>query len=107
MDSKILQPDLLIQQLTTTSTVPIRDTSESIGYDLYVDGENDITTLAGTFMPLEIGIAIECPTGTYTCIVEPRSGLTVKNHLTTMAGVIDPDYQGDITVLMKNFGKEH
>jgi deoxyuridine 5'-triphosphate nucleotidohydrolase len=105
-NSKALQPDLLIQQLTTTSTVPTRATEESIGYDLYFDGDKEITILAGTIMPLKTGIAIECPTGTYARIA-PRSGLTVKNNLTTMAGVIDPDYRGDITVLLQNFGKEH
>ena len=53
-------------------------------------------------MPLPTGLAIQCTSGTYARIA-PRSGLTIKNHLTTLAGVIDPDYRGDVMVLMQNF----
>ena len=49
------------------------------------------------------GVAITCPQQTYARIA-PRSGLTVKNYLTTMAGVIDPDYTGEVKVILHNFG---
>ena len=45
------------------------------------------------------------PTGTYGRIA-PRSGLTVHNKVTVMAGVIDPDYRGDIMVILYNYGSE-
>ena len=50
-------------------------------------------------------IAIECPIGTYGRIA-PRSGLTLKRNLDTMAGVIDNDYRGNVQVAMYNFGDE-
>lgn len=95
----------LIQQLTSTATIPTRATPESIGYDLSLASDQPITIPAGTIMPLPTGIAIQCPQGTYARIA-PRSGLTIKQHLTTMAGVIDPDYRGDVTELLHNFGND-
>ena len=43
---------------------------------------------------IDTGFSIKLPTGTYGRVA-PRSGLTVKNKLTVMAGVIDPDYTGN------------
>ena len=96
----------LVQHLTSTAITPTRSTTESIGYDLHLNAPNDIIIPAGTIMPLHTGIAIQCPSGTYARIA-PRSGLTIKNNLTTLAGVIDPDYRGDVTVLLQNFGNTH
>ena len=52
---------------------------------------------------LPTGLAAKPPSGSYLRIA-PRSGLTVKNSLHTLAGVVDPDYTGNITVVMHNFG---
>ena len=100
------QKKFLVQHLTTTAITPSRSTKDSIGYDLHLNAEKDIVIPAGTIMPITTGIAIQCPSGTYARIA-PRSGLTLKNHLTTLAGVIDPDYRGDVTVLIQNFGDNH
>jgi dUTP pyrophosphatase len=97
---------LLVQQLTKTAITPSRSTTDSIGYDLHLDLEQDITIPAGTIMPLPTRIAIQCLKGTYGRIA-PCSGLTVKQHLTTFAGLINPDYRGNLMVLIQNFGKEH
>lgn len=97
---------LLIQRLTDTSILPKRATKQSIGYDLFADTTQTLTIPAGTVMPFTTGIAIQCPEGTYARIA-PRSGLTLKKNLTTLAGVIDPDYRGNLTVLLRNFGDSH
>lgn len=83
---------------------PWQATEGSIGYDICYDGP-DKTIKAGMHMIFNTGIAIQCPTGTYTRIA-PRSGLTIKNSITSLAGVIDPDYRGEIKVVLHNFGKE-
>ena len=100
------QDKFLVQHLTTNAITPTRGTKDSIGYDLHLNADQNIIIPAGTIMPLPTGIAIKCPSGTYARIA-PRSGLTIKNHLTTLAGVIDPDYRGDVTVLLQNFGETH
>ena len=49
------------------------------------------------------GIAAKAPSGTYLRVA-PRSGLTVKSQLHMIAGVVDPDYTGNIGVVLHNFG---
>jgi dUTP pyrophosphatase len=47
------------------------------------------------------GITVNLPPGTYGRIA-PRSGLAVKHGLDTLAGVIDPDYTGEVKVVLQN-----
>ena len=51
------------------------------------------------------GIAATIPIGTYGRIA-PRSGLAVKHGIQTGAGVIDPDYTGELKVILFNQGSE-
>ena len=46
------------------------------------------------------GIALEFPS-THGALVEDRSGLAIRG-LTTLAGVIDPGYRGEIKVVVTN-----
>jgi len=55
---------------------------------------------AGTTMPVATGIAMQFPS-THGALVEDRSGLAMKG-ITTLAGVIDPGYRGEIKVVMTN-----
>ena len=52
---------------------------------------------------LPTGIAVQPLDGTYARIA-PCSKVTVKRRLHTLAGVVDPDYTGNVTVVMHNFG---
>ena len=56
----------------------------------------------GSTLPVPTGIAIEFP-ATHGALVEDRSGLAVRG-VTTLAGVIDPGYRGEIKVVMTNLG---
>jgi dUTP pyrophosphatase len=55
---------------------------------------------AGATMPVATGVAMEFPS-THGALVEDRSGLAVRG-VTTLAGVIDPGYRGEIKVVMTN-----
>jgi dUTP pyrophosphatase len=57
---------------------------------------------AGETKPVATGIALEFPP-THGALVEDRSGLAVRG-VTTLAGVIDPGYRGEIKVVMTNLG---
>ena len=57
---------------------------------------------AGETRPVATGIAMEFPS-THGALVEDRSGLAVRG-VTTLAGVIDPGYRGEIKVVMTNLG---
>ncbi len=48
------------------------------------------------------GVAMEFP-AEYGALVEDRSGLAVRG-VTTLAGVIDPGYRGEIKVVLTNLG---
>ncbi len=50
------------------------------------------------------GIALELPRG-YGALVHDRSGLATKG-LTTLGGVIDSGYRGEIQVIIANIGRQ-
>jgi dUTP pyrophosphatase len=54
----------------------------------------------GETAPVATGVAMEFPS-THGALVEDRSGLAVRG-VTTLAGVIDPGYRGEIKVVMTN-----
>jgi dUTP pyrophosphatase len=68
--------------------------------DLYASA--GVTLAAGETRPVATGIALEFPS-THGALVEDRSGLAVRG-VTTLAGVIDPGYRGEIKVVMTNLG---
>ncbi len=63
-----------------------------------------VTLPAGQTVLVPTGLAMEFPAG-YGALVEDRSGLAIKG-LTTLAGVIDPGYRGEIKVVLTNIGCE-
>ena len=95
---------ILIEKITETAIAPNRSTPESIGLDIYSD-QDDTIVKPGEVKVVLTGIAAKAPSGTYLRVA-PRSGLTVKSNIHTMAGVIDPDYTGNIGVVLHNFGSE-
>ena len=56
----------------------------------------------GATVAVPTGVAMEFPS-TYGALVEDRSGLAMKG-VTTLAGVIDPGYRGEIRVVVANLG---
>jgi dUTP pyrophosphatase len=62
----------------------------------------DMIIEAGATVLVPTGVAMEFPS-THGALVEDRSGLAVKG-ITTLAGVIDPGYRGEIRVVAANLG---
>jgi len=58
----------------------------------------------GSTQAVPTGIALEFPP-THGALVEDRSGLAVRG-VTTLAGVIDPGYRGELRVVMTNLGTQ-
>jgi dUTP pyrophosphatase len=54
----------------------------------------------GETAAIPTGLALELPS-THGALVEDRSGLALKG-LTTLAGVIDPGYRGEIKIVLTN-----
>ena len=55
---------------------------------------------AGCTAAVSTGVALEFPS-THGALVEDRSGLAVRG-VTTLAGVIDPGYRGELRIVMTN-----
>src|ERR1700677_1138807 len=61
-----------------------------------------VTLAAGATQAVPTGIAMEFPS-THGALVEDRSGLAMRG-VTTLAGVIDPGYRGEIRVVITTLG---
>jgi dUTP pyrophosphatase len=55
---------------------------------------------AGSVLAISTGIALELP-ATHGALVEDRSGLALRG-ITTLAGVIDPGYRGEVKIVVTN-----
>jgi len=51
------------------------------------------------------GIAIEIPDG-HVGLIRDRAGIVTKMGVHTAAGTFDPDYRGEVSVVLVNFGEE-
>ena len=59
---------------------------------------------AGSTVAVRTGLAMELPS-THGALVEDRSGLAVRG-ITTLAGVIDPGYRGELKIVLTNLTSE-
>ena len=58
----------------------------------------------GATLAIRTGLAIELPE-THGALVQDRSGLAIRG-LTTLAGVIDPGYRGELKVVLTNLSRD-
>jgi dUTP pyrophosphatase len=58
----------------------------------------------GATVAVRTGLALELPS-THGALVEDRSGLALRG-LTTLAGVIDPGYRGELKIVITNLAPE-
>ena len=94
-------PHVLVQKLHPDAQLPRYAHSGPWG-DLAADlySVAAATLAPGQTTPVPTGIALEFPSD-YGALVEDRSGLAVRG-ITTLAGVIDPGYRGEIKVILTN-----
>ena len=78
---------------------PRRATPGSVGYDLFAPV--DFQLQPKEQKTIFINLAIVPPEGYYPQLM-PKSGLTVLYELEVKAGVIDPDFTGNVVVVLKN-----
>ena len=89
---KRLHPDAVLP--TYAHTGPFGD----LGADLY--SVADTVAAAGATVLVATGLCVAFPEG-YGALVEDRSGLAVRG-ITTLAGVIDTGYRGELKVVLLN-----
>tara|TARA_R110002153_G_scaffold183987_5_gene337208 strand:- start:264 stop:689 length:426 start_codon:yes stop_codon:yes gene_type:complete len=94
---------LRVKRLNDDATLPTRGSSGAVGYDLACIEDFVLDTQSHLLVPT--GLGFQLPNGVYGRVA-PRSGLTVKHGVHIGAGVIDPDYMGEVKVAMFNLGLE-
>ena len=84
--------------------LPSRATPHSAGYDVR-SAEADLELRPGEIRAVSTGLVMELPLGV-ECQVRPRSGLAARYGITlpNSPGTIDPDYRGELKVLLQNGG---
>jgi dUTP pyrophosphatase len=102
LDEPVKTNTLKVRKLTPDATIPTRGSTGAVGYDLYSSVDTCVALKNRTLV--DTGIAITLPPGTYGRVA-PRSGLAVKKGIQVGAGVIDPDYTGEVKVLLFNDGE--
>lgn len=91
---------LPVKKLSPTATIPTRGSAQAAGLDLYLD-QDELILHSGRREVASTGIAVAIPEGYYGRVA-PRSGLSAKQGIDVLAGVIDSDYRGEIKVLLLN-----
>lgn len=108
---KCNRPQIMIKRLSDAAKLPERN-HDSAGIDLFVtrispisgssgtvlDGHREMVCMPGRVYKAETGIAIEPPPG-YFALIKPRSGVSLRNGLSVLAGVVDNDYRGEVAVI--------
>ena len=91
--------------LAPGATAPTRATEGSAGYDLSANGKACIEP--GERILVGTGLSLGLPPD-IAASVRPRSGLAAKHGITVLntPGLIDPDYRGEIKVILYNAGNK-
>ncbi len=99
--------EVRFRRLPTNPDLPLpeRATPQAAGYD--IRAAESVTLEPGEIRLVPTGLVMELPEGV-ECQVRPRSGLALKHGITlpNSPGTIDPDYRGELRVILQNTGRE-
>ena len=109
-------PDLFAQEAPAPASVrfqrldanpdlplPARATPGAAGHD--IRSCEDVELSPGSVHAISTGLVMELPEGV-ECQVRPRSGLALRHGVTlpNSPGTIDPDYRGELRIIVQNLG---
>lgn len=97
------RPPLIINRMTPHAVTPHRANESAVGFDVYIS--EGVTCEAGKTIVMRTGIRALPPSGAYLRL-NGRSGLTSRGLL-VQPGVVDPDYSGEIQIVMFNSTSEN
>jgi dUTP pyrophosphatase len=94
-----------IRLLHPAAVAPVRSRDGDAGYDLRTVEAFELAP--GERATVATGVAIALPPGVAGLVV-PRSGLAARHGLSVVnaPGLIDPNYRGEIRVVLVNLGSE-
>lgn len=87
--------------------LPAYETHEAAGLDVRANTTEDIVLKPLERVLIPTGLYVQLPNG-YEIQVRPRSGLAAKFGLSVLnsPGTIDPDYRGEIKVILVNLSND-
>ena len=95
-----------VKLLHPAAKLPFQASKGAVGYDLHAVVENTVIIPVGSRSLIGTGLSVAPSLENqqkYYLELRPRSGLSVKG-IDLGAGTIDPDYRGEIKVLLINNG---
>jgi len=96
-----------ITRLDPDAVLPGQGHDDDAGYDLCANADAVIEPGGGRAL-VPTGLAVAIPAGCGGFVL-PRSGLALKHGVTVLnaPGLIDPQYRGEVKVLLVNTDPEH
>ncbi|NDB57163.1 dUTP diphosphatase [bacterium] len=92
-----------VQLLDNNAKIPTRANINDAGWDLYSTSE--VVIPPKQRKTVNTGIALQMPEH-MAGLIWPRSGLSVKQGIDVLAGVVDSGYRGEIMVCLYNTSDE-
>lgn len=89
--------------LNSNAKLPTKNNPNDAGFDLY--SIVDIIIPSKQRKTISTGIALQMPEH-FAGLIWPRSGLSVKQGIDVLAGVVDSGYRGEIMVCLYNTSDE-
>ncbi|HIW11321.1 MAG TPA: dUTP diphosphatase [Candidatus Rikenella faecigallinarum] len=91
----------------SSNPLPEYQTAQAVGLDVRANTSEAITIAPLERVMVPTGLYFQIPDG-YEIQVRPRSGLAAKHGITVIntPGTIDPDYRGELKVLLVNLSNE-
>ncbi len=96
-------PVLKVRKITEDAKLPAYAHKGDAGMDLFSVADIILSPMHRIAVPT--GIEIEIPKG-YVGLVWDKSGLSLKEGVKTMGGVIDSSYRGELRVVMVNISSK-
>ena len=92
------------KKLREDAIMPPYMTSGAAGCDFYAAMDEDVEIMPGEQVEIPFGLAMEIPEG-YMLEIRSRSGYAIKHRIEVYHGVIDSDYRGELSAIVKNRSK--
>lgn len=93
---------IFIERIHKDARLPTKAYHGDAGFDIYSCEEFVIPPISKGIIATGLKFAI--PEG-YAGFIWGKSGLAAQHSLATMAGVLDPNYRGELKILIANFGR--
>jgi dUTP pyrophosphatase len=94
---------LSFAKLTENAFIPVKSSAGSVGFDLR--SPRDGVVKAHQNELIHTNLKIRLPNGCYGRIAS-RSGIAYRNNTIVIGGVIDPDYKGNVGVVLTNLSDD-